>query len=105
MLNLLKRLVLRKLEQDWLKEKLSENYVDESMVTAQYMRDQGMLTAYRISFREQSVEVAALPWKWSTRMKQDLLAYGRNCRRKHAARSWSRRRMDSSKVHISRGTG
>ena len=52
--------VLRKLEQDWLKEKLSENTL-MNKVTAQYMRDQGMLTAYRISFREQSVEVAALP--------------------------------------------
>lgn len=52
--------VLRKLEQDWLKEKLSENTL-MNKVTAQYMRDQGMLTAYRISFREQSVDVAALP--------------------------------------------
>ena len=51
---------LWKLEQEWMKEKPSENML-MSKVTAQYMRDQGILTEYRISFREQHTEVSALP--------------------------------------------
>lgn len=58
--NMPEKTELRKLEQEWLKEKPSENML-MSKVTAQYMRDQGILTEYRISFREQRTEVPAMP--------------------------------------------
>jgi len=51
---------LKKLEQEWMQEKPAENML-MGKVTAQYMRDQGILTEYRISFREQVTEVSALP--------------------------------------------
>ncbi len=51
---------LKKLEQEWLQEKPAENML-MGKVTSQYMRDQGILTEYRISFREQVTEVSALP--------------------------------------------
>lgn len=51
---------LKKLEQEWMQEKPAENML-MGKVTSQYMRDQGILTEYRISFREQVTEVSALP--------------------------------------------
>ncbi|WP_196606541.1 TIGR02680 family protein [Pectinatus frisingensis] len=51
---------LKELEQEWMQEKPAENML-MGKVTSQYMRDQGILTEYRVSFREQVTEVSALP--------------------------------------------